>query len=231
MRSSDGLKSLESSKPEVAESANAGTVTLPPQTPAAEAKEFPTTLGYGTPAARSGPTVVPEVSGYDILGELGRGGMGVVYKARQIKLNRVVALKMVLSGAHASKTQLDRFFVEAEAVGQLVHPNIVQIYEIGEHDGLPYFSLEFVDGGSLSEKIGKKPMSVRSTAELIATLARAMDCAHANGIIHRDLKPANVLLSSNGMPKITSSNSIPRRSSHRPDRVCEVVDSNSICPF
>jgi serine/threonine protein kinase/tetratricopeptide (TPR) repeat protein len=193
----------ESQKPNSVDFANAGTVTLPPENTPAEGATFPSTLGFNTSATKNGPTATPEVVGYEILGELGRGGMGVVYKARQIKLNRLVALKMVLSGAHASKTQLDRFFVEAEAVGQLVHPNIVQIHEVGEHDGLPYFSLEYVDGGSLSEKLAKKPMSAKPAAELLVTLARAMGCAHSHGIIHRDLKPANVLLTSDGVPKIT----------------------------
>src|SRR5262245_20759667 len=96
----------------------------------------------------------PQVEGYTIITELGRGGMGVVYKARQKKLNRIVALKMVLSGAHAGPEQLARFFTEAEAVAHLQQVNILQIYEVGEHDGLPYFSLEYVDGGSLSERIG-----------------------------------------------------------------------------
>jgi serine/threonine protein kinase/tetratricopeptide (TPR) repeat protein len=178
---------------------DAGTVTLPP----AEDARISGTIGIPSPSAKSVPTVMPAVAGYELLGELGRGGMGVVYKARQIKLNRLVALKMVLSGAHASQTQLDRFFVEAEAVGQMVHPNIVQIHEVGEHDGLPYFSLEYVDGGCLSETIARKPMGAKSAAELIATLARAMGCAHSHAIIHRDLKPANVLLTADGVPKIT----------------------------
>ncbi len=145
----------------------------------------------------------PEVAGYEILGVLGHGGMGVVYKARQVRLNRVVALKMVLAGAHASPQQLARFLTEAEAVAQLQHPNIVQIYEIGEHDGLPYFSLEFVDGGILTKKIAGKPQPAREAAETIELLALAMFAAHERGVIHRDLKPANILLTADGLPKIT----------------------------
>jgi serine/threonine-protein kinase len=145
----------------------------------------------------------PLIAGYKILGELGRGGMGVVYKARQRGLNRLVALKMVLAGAHASAPQLARFHIEAEAVARLQHPNIVQIYEVGEHDGLPFFSLEFVDGGPLDRKLGGKPLPPREAAQLCASLARAMHFAHEHGILHRDLKPANVLLTSNGIPKIT----------------------------
>ncbi len=143
------------------------------------------------------------VPGYEILGELGRGGMGVVYKARQIGLKRVVALKMVLAGAHATPDQLARFNIEAEAIAKIQHPNIVQIYDIGEHGGLPYFSLEFCDGGSLSSKLGGKPLPPKEAAELLELLSMAMACAHGHNIIHRDLKPANILLNADGLPKIT----------------------------
>jgi serine/threonine-protein kinase len=143
------------------------------------------------------------VRGYEIVGELGRGGMGVVYKARQLGLNRWVALKMVLAGAHAGGQQLARFRIEAEAVARLQHPNIVQVYEIGESDGLPYISLEFVGGGCLTDKIHRRPQPPREAADLIETLARAMQYAHEHGIVHRDLKPGNVLLTPDGMAKIT----------------------------
>jgi tetratricopeptide (TPR) repeat protein len=143
------------------------------------------------------------IPGYQIVGELGRGGMGVVYKALQTGLNRWVALKMVLAGAHASPDQLLRFKTEAQAVGRLQHPNIVQVYDIGEHDGLPYFSLEFVGGGSLDAKVHRQPQPPDESAVLVETLARAMQYAHENGIVHRDLKPANILLTTDGMPKIT----------------------------
>ncbi len=143
------------------------------------------------------------VPGYEVLTELGRGGMGVVYKANQVGLHRVVALKMILAGQHASPQELNRFKVEAEAVARLVHPNVVQIYDIGEHEGLPYFSLEYVGGGSLAQKLHGKPMPGREAAELIETLSRAVHAAHERGIIHRDLKPANVLLTEDGSPKIT----------------------------
>ena len=140
----------------------------------------------------------PAISGFEILDELGRGGMGVVYKARQIKLKRLVALKMILAGTHAGGDQLTRFRAEAEAVARLQHPNIVQIHEIGEQDGLPYFALEFVDGGSLDKRLNGTPLPPRQAAQLMETLARAMHCAHECGVIHRDLKPANVLLQSSG---------------------------------
>jgi serine/threonine-protein kinase len=154
-------------------------------------------------AERRGAPGQPVVFGYEVLSELGRGGMGVVYKARQLGLNRLVALKMVLAGAHASEAQLARFHTEAEAVAHLLHPNIVQIHEVGNHDGLPYFSLEYVDGGSLADKIAGQPQKVKEAAQMIEILALAMAYAHEHGIIHRDLKPANVLITQDGLPKIT----------------------------
>jgi WD40 repeat protein/tetratricopeptide (TPR) repeat protein/tRNA A-37 threonylcarbamoyl transferase component Bud32 len=143
------------------------------------------------------------VPGYEVLGVLGRGAMGVVYKARHIKLNRLVALKMILSGAHASEQELARFRSEAEAVARLQHPEIVQIYEIGEHQGLPYFSLEFVDGGSVQQHLAGTPQPPGAAAQLLEPLARAVHAAHQRGIVHRDLKPANVLLTRDGAPKVS----------------------------
>lgn len=155
-------------------------------------------------AARKAPIPLPDkVAGYEILGVLGRGGMGVVYKARQPGLKRLVALKMILAGGHASAEDLARFRSEAEAVAHLQHPNIVQVYEIGEDEGRPYFSLEFVDGTSLSQKLAGKPQTSRQAAEMIHVLAQAMAAAHARGIVHRDLKPANILVSREGTLKIT----------------------------
>ncbi len=165
-------------------------------------RDRPTVLAGG---ADAGPGAVgwPTVPGYEILGILGRGGMGVVYKARQISLDRVVALKMVLAGAHAGPQELGRFRTEAEAVARLQHPNIVQIYEVGEQEGRPYFSLEYVDGGSLAQKLDKAPLPPREAAGVIEMLARAIDAAHRANIVHRDLKPGNVLLTRDGVPKIT----------------------------
>jgi tRNA A-37 threonylcarbamoyl transferase component Bud32 len=164
-----------------------------------------TTDGPGAPPTGVPPPSAanwPHVPGYEIDGELGRGGMGVVYKARQTDLRRSVALKMILAGAHASDRQLARFRAEARAEARLQHPNIVQVYEIGEHDGLPYFSLEFVDGSNLGQKAGRQPQPPRDAARLVETLARAAHYAHERGVVHRDLKPANVLLTADGTPKV-----------------------------
>jgi WD40 repeat protein/serine/threonine protein kinase len=145
--------------------------------------------------AQGGPGLdLPRVAGYEVLGELGRGGMGVVYRARQVSLNRLVALKMVLAGAHATPQELARFRQEAEAVARMKHPNIVQIHEVGRHDGRPYMALEYVDGGSLDKQLAGTPLPARQAARLAETLARAMHAAHEQGVIHRDLKPANILL-------------------------------------
>ena len=142
------------------------------------------------------------IAGYEILEVLGRGGMGVVYKARQRGLNRLVALKMILAGGHAAERDLARFKSEAESVAQLQHPNIVQIYEVSQDEGRPFFSLEFVDGASLDKKIQGTPVAAPEAAHLSKVLAQAMEYAHQRGIIHRDLKPANVLLTADGTPKI-----------------------------
>jgi WD40 repeat protein/Tfp pilus assembly protein PilF len=168
--------------------------------PIGEAVTLPPPDGSATPAALVPRALVP---GYEVLGELGRGGMGVVYRARQTKLDRVVALKMILSGAHAGSSDLARFRTEAEAIARLQHPNIVQIYEVGECDGLPYFSLEFCGGGSLEKKLAGTPLPPRESAALVEVLARAVQAAHAKGVVHRDLNPANVLLAEDGTPKIT----------------------------
>ncbi len=143
------------------------------------------------------------VPGYDLLGELGRGGMGVVYQARDQKLKRLVAVKMILGGVHASQEDMQRFQTEAEAVAKLQHPNIVQIFEVGEYQGNPYISLEYQQGGGLDQKIAGTPQNIEESAELIETVSLAMHVAHQQEIIHRDLKPANILLSSEGEPKIT----------------------------
>jgi serine/threonine protein kinase len=146
---------------------------------------------------------IPAIPGYDILGELGRGGMGIVYKAQNLKYNRIVALKMILSGRGASFLELVRFRIEAESIASLAHPNIVLIYEVGVHAGYPFFVLEYAEGGSLTETIRAHPMPCDWSAHISLKLAQAMQHAHERGIIHRDLKPSNVLLTSADIPKVT----------------------------
>ncbi len=160
--------------------------------------------GGDTQPMGAAPEQAPvSVSGYEIDRVLGRGGMGVVYKALHLKLKRTVALKMVLAGGHAGPGELAGFRIEAEAVARLQHPNIVQIHEVGEADGHPYCALEFVEGGNLASKLNGKPMPDREAAKLVEVLARAMQLAHSRNVVHRDLKPANILLTADGTPKIT----------------------------
>jgi predicted Ser/Thr protein kinase len=134
--------------------------------------------------------------------ELGQGGRGVVYKARHLALKRTVALKMIRAGGGAGPEERARFQTEAEAVARLQHPNIVQIYEVGEHDGRPFFSMEFVEGGSLDRKRQGQPWPPREAARLVEQLACAMHDVHQKGVVHRDLKPANILLTAGGVPKV-----------------------------
>lgn len=139
---------------------------------------------------------------YEIIKTLGKGGMGVVYKARHVPLNRVVAVKMILSGAHASKDQIARFQREAEAAAHLSHPNIVSVFEVGQHNGMPFFSLEYVDGESMSELMVESTLSDREAAKLLLPVARAVQYSHEKGVLHRDLKPQNILLTNDGTPKV-----------------------------
>ncbi len=145
----------------------------------------------------------PRLPGYEILEELGRGGMGVVYHARHIALNRPVALKMILAGAHADAEVQRRFRVEAEAVARLRHPNIVQVYDYGVYDGQPYLALEFVEGGTLARQAANAPWPPAHAAQLVEVLATAIHYAHREGLVHRDLKPANILLSFRREPQVT----------------------------
>ncbi len=145
---------------------------------------------------------LPTVAGYDVEGILGRGGMGVVYKARHQKLNRVVALKMLRSGQFATPTELMRFSREFQAIAELHCAHIVQVHDVGDVEGRPYFTMEFVEGGSLSQQLSGAPQPARKAAELVSVLAEAIESAHRKGIIHRDLKPANILMSLDGIPKI-----------------------------
>jgi eukaryotic-like serine/threonine-protein kinase len=156
--------------------------------------------GESAPTVPTGPRPAPPgvrpIPGYEMLEKIGQGGMGVVYKARQLQLNRIVALKMILSGSHASSQDDARFIQEAEVIAKLKHPNVVQVFEFGvnPHDCKPFFSLEFIEGGALSGRLRSEPQPPALAAHMVETLARAMQAAHDQGIIHRDLKPDNVLL-------------------------------------
>jgi eukaryotic-like serine/threonine-protein kinase len=181
--------------------------TSPTTGPPAAAPAWPGTTETLATCAASGPAAPPpsppeNVPGYEVLRELGRGGMGVVYLARQAGLGRAVALKMLLGG-HAGAAERERFQAEAEAVARLQHPNIVQVHEVGEHGGRAFFSLELCAGGSLKERLAGRPQPPHEAARLVEVLARAVHHAHERGIVHRDLKPSNVLLTADGTPKVS----------------------------
>src|SRR6266480_4881353 len=143
-----------------------------------------------------------ELGDYELLEEVGRGGQGVVFRARQKSLNRTVALKVISLGQWASKAHVKRFRREAEAAGSLDHPSIVPIHEVGERDGSCYFSMQFIEGGQLDEVVRRTPMSIQQAAELIAKVARTVHYAHEHGILHRDIKPGNILLDDKGEPHL-----------------------------
>ncbi len=160
--------------------------------------------GRGQDAAQADvPSLLPapQLPGYEILGEIGRGAVGVVYLARQLGCERVVAIKTLLPW-QADAEALHRFRIEVRALAALQHPNIVQVHEVGEAQGLPYFSMEFVEGQTLAERLNRQPQTARAAAHLIEKLARAVHFAHRQGVIHRDLKPSNILLATDGEPKI-----------------------------
>ncbi len=155
-------------------------------------------------AAIVGPLSATRAFGdYELLAEIARGGMGVVYKARQTRLNRTVAVKMILAGELADQDDVRRFLSEAEAAAGLDHPGIVPVYESGEINGQHFFSMGFVDGQSLAALLTQGPLPPRQAAELLAQVADAVDYAHERGVIHRDLKPGNILLDQEGHPRVT----------------------------
>jgi tRNA A-37 threonylcarbamoyl transferase component Bud32 len=170
-----------------------------------ELEDFVETINHTSKSgSTAGAGAIGKVIGdYEVQQELGRGGMGVVYKARHRILKRTVALKMILAGAHTTGAALQRFLAEARAVAHLQHPGIVQIFDMGQHEGLPWFSLEFVDGSDLQKALNGKPREARSAAALVEAICRTMQYAHSHGILHRDLKPANILLDAAGNPKVT----------------------------
>src|SRR5438132_3328513 len=161
---------------------------------------LPTPLNKKTAQAAE---LLGELGDYELLEEIGRGGQGVVFRARQKSLNRTVALKVISLGQWASKAHLKRFRLEAEAAARLEHPGIVPIHEVGERDGQCYFSMKFIEGGQLDEVARREPMPIRGAVELIAKVARTVHYAHEHGILHREIKPGNILLDKNGEPHLT----------------------------
>src|SRR5438132_387115 len=170
--------------------------------PAANVEANAAAAPHSKKAARA-VELLGELGDYELLEEIGRGGQGVVFRARQKSLNRTVALKVISLGQWASKAHLKRFRLEAEAAAHLEHPGIVPIHEVGERDGQCYFSMKFVEGGQLDEVVRRAPMSIRQGAELIAKVARTVHYAHEHGILHRDIKPGNILLDAKGEPHLT----------------------------
>jgi serine/threonine-protein kinase len=164
---------------------------------------FPTPASTPTIDAAPPAREMAQVPGYEVKTVLGRGSMGVVYLAWHLRLNRAVALKMLLPGALASLDEAKRFLREAEIVAGLRHPNIVQVLDVGSHDGRPYFTMELVEGGNLAQKLSGTPLPVGEAVTLLAMLAEAMQVAHQGSVLHRNLRPANVLLTAEGTPKIT----------------------------
>jgi WD40 repeat protein/serine/threonine protein kinase len=207
-----GDSTLQGDLPILEDKSGSPNVTLPGETL--------TPLIAGPQPAAGG---VPEVPGYQILARVGSGTFGVVYKARHLRLKRVVALKMMREGMQDHPDEVARFRAEAEMVARLQHPNIVQIHEIGDYRGLPFLALEFVDGGSLAQKLDGTPLPGRVAADLIQTLARAMHAAHQHGIVHRDLKPGNILLAPNPKPETRN----PKSEIRNPKQVVKTEKDNA----
>jgi WD40 repeat protein len=171
--------------------------------PLKAAADTPTLLGVSHAIPAQSGLTIRYFGDYELLDEIARGGMGVVFRARQVNLNRVVALKMILAGQLAHDSDVKRFYAEAESAASLDHPGIVPIFEIGQHDSQHYFSMAFVEGESLAKKVANGPLPPRDAAQLVRQVSEAVEYAHTKGIIHRDIKPANVLLDGQGQPKVT----------------------------
>jgi hypothetical protein len=203
-------------------------VTVPPAgpNPAAPAVATAATTDPASPCEHPAAQRVL-VPGYEVLGLLGQGGMGIVYQARQTSLGRVVALKMVLHAGHAGDEERRRFRAEAEAIARLKHPNVVQVHEVGESGGVPFFAMEFCEGGSLDAQLDGTPWQPAKAAVLVQTLAGAMHAAHQAGVVHRDLKPANVLLTADGTPKVTDFGLAKRLDMPGPTRTGAVMGTPS----
>ncbi|MEX0712979.1 MAG: serine/threonine-protein kinase, partial [Pirellulales bacterium] len=182
----------------------------PPQTAAGSVGvQGDATVAWGVDAgrARTGARRLTDANrqfgDYELLEEIARGGMGVVYKARQVRLNRLVAIKMILAGQFATDRDVERFYTEAQAAANLRHPHIVAIHEVGEHDGQHFFSMDYVEGQSLSALVKDHPLPSRMAADFVQTIAEAIHHAHEQGILHRDLKPSNVLVDRANQPRVT----------------------------
>jgi len=181
--------------------------TVPPRNPPQSPHDQPTAAVLGqNPSAAPGASELSHIryfGDYEIVREIARGGMGVVFRARQVSLNRTVALKMILAGQLADDNDVKRFHTEAEAAANLDHPGIVPIFEVGQHEGQHYFSMGFVEGQSLSQRLAEGPLPAREAADLIRRVSEAIEYAHQRNVVHRDLKPANILLDQSGNPRVT----------------------------
>jgi len=160
-------------------------------------------VAAGAPRSAHPPSPAAAFGDYELLEEIARGGMGIVYKARQVSLDRTVAVKMLLSGALANPEYVKRFRVEASAAASLQHPNIVTIHEVGVHQGQHYLVMDFVNGPSLAKLVAQRPLPAQRAAAYLKTVAHAVHFAHEHGILHRDLKPSNVLVDANDQPRVT----------------------------
>jgi len=180
------------------------TITLPesviPMLDVADASQKGGTEMLSAPAESSGN--MDHIPGYEISAAIGRGAMGVVYRAKQIKLQRLVALKVLVGRSHASREDVARFNSEAVTIAQIQHPNVMQIFDVGEYNGFPYLAAEYVDGGTLENKMSNGKMSIPETIKLMVQIARGVGAAHSKGVVHRDLKPSNILITADGVPKV-----------------------------